>query len=353
MKLLVLPGDAIGPEIVGAALDVLKAADSAFGLGLELEEAPVGLDALERLGTTLPDETLDRVFASDGVILGPQHNVAYPPPDKGGRNVSATIRKRLDLFANVRPSRGRPGVPAPAPGIDVVIVRENTEGFYADRSMALGSGEFMPTDDVALAVRKITREGSRRIAEEACRIAASRSRRLAVVHKANVLSLTDGLFRDTAFSVAGQHGGLEVEEYLVDAMAALLVREPDAFDVIVTTNMFGDILSDLTAELSGGLGLGPSINAGRERVIAQAAHGAAPDIAGRGVANPTAMILSVAMLLDWLGLKHGRDDLRRAAGSMDRAVDGQLADPEGRTADLGGPLGTAAFGSGIASRISA
>ena len=117
--------------------------------------------------------------------------------------------------------------------------------------------------------------------------------------------------------------------------------------------MFGDILSDLTAELSGGLGLGPSINAGRERAIAQAAHGAAPDIAGRGVANPTAMILSVAMLLDWLGLKHGRDDLRRAAGSMDRAVDGQLADPEGRTADLGGPLGTAAFGSGVASRISA
>ena len=196
------------------------------------------------------------------------------------------------------------------------------------------SGEFMPTDDVALAVRKITREGSRRIAEEACRIAASRSRRLAVVHKANVLSLTDGLFRDTAFSVAGQHGGLEVEEYLVDAMAALLVREPDAFDVIVTTNMFGDILSDLTAELSGGLGLGPSINAGRERAIAQAAHGAAPDIAGRGVANPTAMILSVAMLLDWLGLKHGPG--RFAAGGRQHGPCGRRparrsGGPDGRS----------------------
>ena len=351
MKLLVLRGDAIGPEIAGAALEVLEAADGAFGLGLEVEEAPVGLDALERLGTTLPDETLARVLASDGVVLGPQHNMIYPPPDEGGTNVSATIRKRLDLFANVRPSRGRPGVPAPAPGIDVVVVRENTEGFYADRSMARGSGEFMPTEDVALAVRKITREGSRRIAEEACRIAASRSGRLAVVHKANVLGLTDGLFRDTAFSVAERRGGLEVEEHLVDAAAARLVREPEAFDVIVTTNMFGDILSDLAAELSGGLGLGPSINAGRERAVAQAAHGAAPDIAGRDVANPTAMILSVAMLLDWLGPRRDRDDLRRAAAAMNRAVDAQLADPEGRTADLGGPLGTAAFGAAVAARI--
>lgn len=353
MKLLALRGDAIGPEIVGAALEVLKAADGAFGLGLEVEEAPVGLDALERLGTTLPDETFARVLASDGVVLGPQHNMIYPPPDEGGTNVSATIRKRLDLFANIRPSRGRPGVPAPSPGIDVVIVRENTEGFYADRSMARGSGEFMPTEDVALAVRKITREGSRRIAEEACRVAASRDGRLAVVHKANVLGLTDGLFRDTAFSVAERHGGLEVEEHLVDAAAARLVREPEAFDVIVTTNMFGDILSDLAAELSGGLGLGPSINAGRDHAVAQAAHGAAPDIAGRDAANPTAMILSVAMLLDWLGLKHDRDDPRRAAAAMERAVDAQLADPKGRTADLGGPLGTAAFGAVVATRIPA
>tara|TARA_A100001037_G_scaffold170624_1_gene153256 strand:+ start:1271 stop:2335 length:1065 start_codon:yes stop_codon:yes gene_type:complete len=351
MKLLVLRGDAIGPEIVGAALEVLTSVDALFGLDLQLEEAPVGLAALEQRGTTMPEGTLEKAFASSGVILGPQHNVAYPPADAGGRNISATIRKQLDLFANIRPSRGRPGVPALAPDIDLVIVRENTEGFYADRSMALGSGEFMPTEDVALAVRKITREGSRRIAEEACRIAASRSGRLAVVHKANVLSMTDGLFRDSAFAVAEEHGGLKVEEVLVDAMAALLVRTPNAYDVIVTTNMFGDILSDLTAELSGGLGLGPSINAGKDHAIAQAAHGAAPDIAGRDIANPSAMILSVAMLLDWLGLKHGREELRKAATSMDRAVDEQLADPDGRTPDLGGSLGTAAFGAGVAARL--
>lgn len=351
MRLLVLRGDAIGPEIVGAALDVLTSVDALFSLGLELEEAPVGLAALEEFGTTMPDGTLEKAFTSSGVILGPQHNVAYPPLEAGGRNISATIRKQLDLFANIRPSRGRPGIPALAPNIDLVIVRENTEGFYADRSMAAGSGEFMPTEDVALAVRKITRDASRRIAEVACRIAATRSGRLAVVHKANVLGLTDGLFRDTALAVAEEHSGLAVEEVLVDAMAALLVRSPNAYDVIVTTNMFGDILSDLAAELSGGLGLGPSINAGKDHAIAQAIHGSAPDIAGRNLANPSAMILSVAMLLDWLGLKHGCENLRQAAGSVGLAVDEQLADPEGRTSDLGGSLGTSEFGAGVAARL--
>lgn len=351
MKLLILRGDAIGPEIISAALEVLRSADVLFDLNLELEDAPIGLAALEEFGTTMPEGTLEKAFSSSGVILGPQHNVAYPPLELGGRNVSATIRKRLDLYANIRPSRGRPGVPALAPEIDLVIVRENTEGFYADRSMALGSGEFMPTEDVALAVRKITRDGSRRIAEEACRIAASRNGRLAVVHKANVLSITDGLFRDTVLAVAQDQGGLVVEEVLVDAMAALLVRSPGAYDVIVTSNMFGDILSDLAAELSGGLGLGPSINTGKDHAIAQAAHGAAPDIAGSDVANPSAMILSVAMLLDWLGLKHGRKDLSQAASSIDVAVDEQLADPGGRTADLGGSMGTAEFGAEVAARL--
>ena len=187
MKLLVLRGDAIGPEIVGAAIEVLKAADGAFGLGLEIGEAPVGLDALERLGTTLPDETLARVLASDGIVLGPQHNMAYPPPEEGGTNVSATIRKRLDLFANVRPSRGRPGVPAPSPGIDVVVVRENTR---VSTRIARWPGALASS-----CPRKTWRWRSARsparvpagIAEEACRIAASRSGRLAVVHKANVL----------------------------------------------------------------------------------------------------------------------------------------------------------------------
>jgi 3-isopropylmalate dehydrogenase len=233
----------------------------------------------------------------------------------------------------------------------MVMVRENTEGFYADRSMFQGSGEFLATEDVALAVRKITRAASERITEAACRLAMTRKRKLTIVHKRNVLKVSDGLFTDTAHAVAAKYDGLEVDEVIVDAMAALLVRQPAAFDVVVTTNMFGDILSDLSAELSGGLGLGPSINAGTDHAIAQAAHGSAPDIAGRNIANPTALMLSAGMLLDWLGERHGREDLADAAQRLSEAVDAQLSGESGRTADLGGALGTDAFGDAVAERI--
>jgi 3-isopropylmalate dehydrogenase len=231
------------------------------------------------------------------------------------------------------------------------MVRENTEGFYADRAMFQGSGEFLATEDVALAVRKITRQASERITEAACRLAMARKRKLTIVHKRNVLKVSDGLFTDTANAVAAKYDGLEVDEVIVDAMAALLVRQPAAFDVVVTTNMFGDILSDLTAELSGGLGLGPSINAGSDHAIAQAAHGSAPDIAGKNIANPTALLLSAGMLLDWLGDRHGRADLSDAAQRLSEAVEAQLADETGRTADLGGTLGTDNFGAAVAERI--
>jgi isocitrate/isopropylmalate dehydrogenase len=351
MRLVVLRGDGIGPEIVDAALKVLRAAIRRFSLDLRLREETVGFAGLERYGSTLADPILKRVLASDGVILGPQHSAAYPPRERGGVNISATIRKRLDLYANIRPSRTWDGVPALGQRMNLVIVRENTEGFYADRSMAVGSGEFMPTPDVAMAVRKITRDGSRRIAEQAFRLAEARSGRLAVVHKAVVLKLTDGLFRDSVLEVGRDYPRVAVEEVLVDAMAALLVRRPEAYDVIVTTNMFGDILSDLAAELSGGLGLGPSINAGTDRAVAQAAHGSAPDIAGKDIANPTAMILSVAMLLDWLARRHRRRDLAAAARAIDGAITDQLADSSRRTHDLGGSLGTAAFGTGVARRV--
>src|SRR3546814_2810071 len=167
--------------------------------------------------------------------------------------------------------------------MDLVIARENTEGVDADRTMAVGSGEFMPTEDMALAVRKITRDGCERIAEAACELAMQRRRKLTIVHKGNVLKLSAGLFREAAKAVASRYDGLEVEEVLVDAMEALLVRTPDSFHVVVTTNMFGDILSDLAAELSGGLGVGGSVNAGRDHAIAQAAHGSAPDIAGKNI----------------------------------------------------------------------
>jgi isocitrate/isopropylmalate dehydrogenase len=350
MKILVLKGDGIGPEIVAAAETVVKAVNKRFNLGLELDTAEVGLESLKSQGTTFPDATVARMKESDGIILGPLDTAIYPAPEKGGVNASGGTRKALDLFANIRPSRVRPGCPAHVKKMDVVIVRENTEGFYADRNMYMGRGEFMPTPDIAISMRKVTREGCMRIAKAACELAKTRSGKLTMVHKGNVMKMSDGLFAECVNAVASDYK-LDVDEYFIDAMTALIVRKPDFFDVIVTTNMYGDILSDLAAELSGGLGLGPSVNAGADHCVAQAAHGSAPDIAGKNVANPTAMILSCAMLFDWLGNRHGRPELQEAAKRIDAVIEAQLADKDGRTPDLGGPLGTDAFGAAVAKKL--
>lgn len=352
MKILILPGDGIGPEIMAATGAALEALNDTHGLKLAFEERVIGLASLETEGSTLPDAVIEAIEAADGTVVGPVHTVAYPPASEGGVNPSATMRKRFDLYANIRPSRARPGVPAMTPKMDLVIARENTEGFYADRNMFQGTAEFMPTEGVALSVRKITVQGSRRIAESAFDLAGRRRNKVTVVHKANVLKVSDGLFRDTVREVAKSHPEVELDEVLIDAMAALLVRTPEAFDVVLTTNMFGDILSDEAAELSGGLGLGGSLNAGDDHAIAQAAHGSAPDIAGQGVANPTALMVSVAMLLEWLGAGHGRDDLSAAAAAFNAAVDAVLADPANHTPDLGGSAKTADIGRAVADAIS-
>ena len=352
MKILILPGDGIGPEIMAATGAALEALNDTHGLKLAFEERVIGLASLETEGSTLPDAVIEAIEAADGTVLGPVHTVAYPPASEGGVNPSATMRKRFDLYANIRPSRARPGVPAMTPKMDLVIARENTEGFYADRNMFQGTAEFMPTEGVALSVRKITVQGSRRIAESAFDLAGRRRNKVTVVHKANVLKVSDGLFRDTVREVAKSHPEVELDEVLIDAMAALLVRTPEAFDVVLTTNMFGDILSDEAAELSGGLGLGGSLNAGDDHAIAQAAHGSAPDIAGQGIANPTALMVSVAMLLEWLGAGHGRDDLSAAAAGFNAAVDAVLADPVNHTPDLGGNAKTADIGRAVADAIS-
>jgi len=351
MKILILPGDGIGPEIMAATVQVLGALDEKFGLKLELTERTIGLAALAADGSTLSDAVMDEVRASDGVVLGPADTYAYPAPEDGGINPSATIRKELDLFANIRPSRARDGVPCMTPTMDLVIARENTEGFYADRNMFQGSGEFMPTEDVALAVRKITRQGSRRIAVAAFDLAKRRRNKVTVVSKANVLKVTEGLFLGEVRDVAKDYPGVELGEVLIDAMAALLVRTPGAFDVVVTTNMYGDILSDEAAELSGGLGLGASVNAGEDHGVAQAAHGSAPDIAGQGIGNPVALMNSAAMLLEWLGARHSRNDLPAAADALNAAVDAVLAHPVNHTPDLGGSAKTADVGAAVVAEI--
>jgi 3-isopropylmalate dehydrogenase len=351
MRLLLLPGDGIGPEIAAATRLVLERLDARFGLGLAFEEREIGFAAYDQTGTTLPDGILERAREVDGTILGPISHMDYPDRDKGGVNISAAFRVKLDLYANVRPARTRPGVPHRGGDMDLVIVREATEGMYPDRNMFLGKGEFMPTEDVALSLRKITRPACRRIARWAFELARTRRRKVAAIHKANNFIVTDGLFLDEVRRVAQDYPDVAVEELIVDATAALLVRTPERFDVIVSTNFYCDILSDLASELAGGLGLAASVNANETMCVAQAQHGSAPDIAGQDRANPTSLILSAGMLLDWLGARHGRAQFAEAARALSEAVDACLADPARRTADLGGRLGTAAFAAAVAAAL--
>jgi isocitrate/isopropylmalate dehydrogenase len=352
IDILVLQGDGIGPEIMAATLAVLRAADTKFGLHLAFEAAAVGWTAHRAGGTTFPQSVLDKAKTADGVLLGPVSHNEYPPVAEGGLNPSGELRKRLDLYANIRPARSRAGFP-PRCGsaIDLVIVRENTEGFYADRSMHLGSGEFMPTPDLALAVRKITRAGSTRIAEAAFKLAMQRRKKVTAVHKANVLRVSDGLFLECVRVVAARYAQVKYEERIIDAMAALLIRDASPFDVVVTTNMYGDILSDEASEIAGSLGLAASLNAGASHAVAQAQHGSAPDIAGKNIANPSSLIGSAAMLLAWLGERRGDDKLVRAAQTIEGALDRVIAKKEWRTPDLGGPLGTDAFAQRVAKAV--
>ncbi len=352
MQIVVLPGDGIGPEICAATLQVLARIDARLHLGLTFASHDIGLVSLKQNGVTITPAVIAAARAADAVILGPVSHNDYPPRDQGGINPSGELRKLFDLYANVRPSRTRPGLPYYGrTGMDLVFMRENTEGFYADRNMFQGSGEFMPTPDVALAVRKVTSLGSSRIARAGFDLARRRRKHVTAVHKANVLRVSDGLFLKEVRAVAKDYPDVGYDELIVDAMAALLVRNASRFDVVVTTNMFGDILSDEAAELSGSLGLAGSINAGEHHCLAQAQHGSAPDIAGKDKANPTSLILSVAMLLEWLAGRHANESLARGARVIDEALDAMLADPARRTADLGGKLGTAAFTESLCGEI--
>ena len=345
--LCVMPGDGIGPEITAATLQVLQEVDRLLELGLSFEEATIGLAALKAHGTTFPEASFEAAKKADGVILGPVSHNVYPPTDKGGINPSGALRKRLDLYANVRPAKTPSGMQPRIPGkpVDLVVMRENTEGFYADRNMHMGLGEFMPTPDVALAVRKITRLGSTRIAEAGFKLAMQRPRKkVTVVHKANVLRISDGLFLECTRAVAARYPEVTVDEQIIDAMTALLVRDPSRFDVIVTTNAFGDILSDEASEIAGSLGLAASINHGDEHGVAQAQHGSAPDIEGQDKANPASLIGSTAMLLHWLGERRGNTSFTEAGALIERALDRTIENPRWRTPDLGGPLGTKSFG---------
>jgi isocitrate/isopropylmalate dehydrogenase len=344
LKFLVLEGDGIGPETTASSIAVLKAALSKFNVSADFIFEEIGFASLKKYKTTIRKEVLDIAEKCDGIILGPVSHMDYPPVNEGGLNPSGVIRKHFDLFANVRPARNRLGKSARFPmGIDCIVMRENTEGFYSDRNMFMGTGEFMPTEDVALSLRKITRHGSTRIAEIGFQYAQERRKKLTAVHKANVLRYTDGLFLKCAREVAKKYPEVEYKEQIVDSMSALIIRDPSVYDIILTTNLFGDNLSDATSEIAGGLGLAESINASHDYCIAQAQHGSAPDIAGKNIANPVSAIGSAAMLLDWLGKKKKNDNLKKIAHTMEQAIDKTIINPETRTKDLGGNLSTTEF----------
>ncbi|UCH27050.1 MAG: isocitrate/isopropylmalate dehydrogenase family protein [Trueperaceae bacterium] len=319
-EICLIPGDGIGQEVVPAARRVLEGT----GLPFEFVTAEAGWATFERLGTSVPAGTLERIKASHATLAG-----AFTSPKKsvpGHFGAIRYLRRELDLFANLRPAKSRP-VPKGFPGVDMLMVRENTQGLYVAQERRY--------DDVAIADAVITRQASVRIAKVALEQAQMRRRKLAVIHKANVLPLTTGLFLETVMEVARDYPEVECYDIIVDAAATKLVRDPESFDVLVTTNLFGDILSDLMAGLVGGLGLAPSANLGAQHAIFEPVHGSAPDIAGRGVANPTAAILTAAMLLEYLGE-------RAWAERIDRAVDAVLASGP-LTADLGGDASTEAF----------
>ena len=307
LSIAVLQGDGIGPEVVEQALRVTQAAVRLSGrLDLTLNVLPAGLDAYERFGTTFPEDTRLALARHDGCLLGPLTTHLYGSP--GMVNISRYLRRELALYSNIRPVKSRPTVPSLHRNVDIVVVRENTEGFYVDRNVMDGNGEFRTDEDTVISLRVVTRKASTKVAEQAFRLARRRGRQRLVTaaHKANVLRRGCGLFLDACRAVGQSYPDVAFNDMHVDALAMQVVMRPQALDVIVGTNLFGDILSDVTAAVVGGLGLAPGINVSDDYAVGQAVHGSATDLAGRGVANPCAEILTMALLLDWLGEGKGR-----------------------------------------------
>ncbi|HET7596595.1 MAG TPA: isocitrate/isopropylmalate dehydrogenase family protein [Burkholderiales bacterium] len=348
----ILEGDDIGLEVVPETVKVMRAAAQKTDLAIDWHPVPIGRKALDELGYTLPPGTLEKLDTLDGWVLGPIGHQAYPKDRPNAINPHPILRKHYDLFANIRPAKSLPGLPAVYRDVDLIMVRENNEGFPPDRNVYAGNGEFRPTPDMTISVRVITRQGSSKVARAAFELARTRPRRkVTAVHKDTVFKLGCGMFAEECRQVARDYPDVAFDEVLVDTFGMKLVMKPQQFDVIVTTNTFGDILSDVAAGLVGGLGLAAGLSAGPQRAMAQATHGSAPDIAGRGIANPYAMIVSGQMLLAWLGHKHGEPKAVRAAEVMERAVERVIGEARTLTPDLGGKASTSEMGDAIAAAV--
>lgn len=334
-KVALIPGDGIGPEQTEATLRVLEAVEDRMGVGLELIRVEAGDECLKKRGAALPEETVQAVREAGACLKG--------PVGESAADVIVKMRLLFDLYVNLRPIKAYPNIPAQRPDIDMVIVRENTEDLYKGL-------EFMIDPSTAVAMRVITGRSSTRIAEYAFKLAEKRRRRVTAIHKANVLKLTCGLFSKACREVAKNHPSVAYDELYVDAAAMHLIKRPQEFDVLVTPNLFGDILSDEAAQLVGGLGMAPGANIGERSAIFEPIHGSAPKHAGKRVANPCSMILAAGLLYTWLGERHGDGRCLEAAKRIDEAVSRTLKDGL-LTLDLGGTLKTDQMGAAIAERI--
>ena len=327
-----IPGDGIGPDLTDSVKEVIGALD----VGIEWEIAEAGEAVMDREGTPLPESVLESIRRNKVAIKGP----LTTPVGTGFRSVNVALRKELDLYGNIRPSLSLPGVDTPFENIDLIIYRENTEDLYA-------GVEHMVGKHAAESIKIITREGTERI----CRMAFERSKEqgrkhITVVHKANIMKFTDGLFRDVFYDVAKDYENdfEEIDDRIVDNMAMQLITKPNLYDVLVCPNLYGDILSDLCAGLTGGLGVAPGANIGEEIAVFEPVHGSAPKYAGQNRANPLATLLSAKEMLIHLG--HAD-----AADSMQSGIEAALKSPETRTKDLGGSAGTKEFTQAIISNL--
>jgi isocitrate dehydrogenase (NAD+) len=330
----VIKGDGIGPEIMDATLDVLNA----LNVGLQYDFVDAGLSAYEKIGELLPEATLAAIIKHKVALKSP----LTTPVGEGFSSINVALRRKFDLYANVRPAISFPNTKSRYSNIDLITVRENTEGAY------IGEGQSISEDgDTALLTQKITRKGSERIVRYAFELAKNLGRKkITIVHKANILKSTSGLFLKVAREVAAEYPQIECNEMIVDNTCMQLVMKPEQFDVIVTTNLFGDIISDLCAGLVGGLGLAPGANIGKDCAIFEAVHGSAPDIAGKGIANPCALLLGAVQMLEHIGQVD-------AGRRLKQAIIDTMNDKDHLTPDLGGSGTTQTFAAAIIKHINA
>src|SRR5687767_2918878 len=346
LKIGVLLGDDIGLEVVPEAVKVMQAAAGAVGLEVDWPEFPIGLNGHELHGHTLPEVTEKGLRETDGFISGPIGHSAYPRNDPTW--IMPPLRKRFDLFASVKPVKSYPNLPSIHKDVDIVFLRETTEGMQASGTVVAGSGEFRPNDEISIGHRVVTRTGASRVAREAFEIARTRTRKkVTSVHKEPVYRLVCGMFAEECRKMAKNYPDVELEEVLVDGFAMKLVMKPQQYDVVVTTNQFGDILTDEGAGIVGGLGLAPGLVIGERYAMAQATHGSAPDIAGKNIANPYAMIMSGKLLYEWLGRKKNEPKALQAAKFMDSGMEMVIAEAKSLTGDLGGKASTSQMGDAV------